>query len=326
MVDYTLLSRSEWLILADRFYERLRPGLAELAPDEWERTTPYLGWRARDVLAHMTGALPVNFRQVLDRALADQTGPPKEFNTFARNRKEVERRRAQPVGEILHEFWSELDKILATYRAMTDEDFLRPAWFFVGPVQVRTLFLVQLSDNIFHERDILLPNRKWRGIEGEHVPYLVDWFLREVRPANLRPGADGFHATILYRLSGPGGGEWTMEVSGARCQTRSGPAEQPDVVVEAQVEDLIAAGQARAAPWVGFLARKVERIRGPGRTEDVVAALTGAAALGFALAGRKIRFRGPSATVRPLMGRFWHFWERTEQTEQNIALGLGEES
>ena len=70
MADYTTVPRGEWLGLADRFYAQLDRNFSILSPVEWELGTPYLGWRARDVLAHMTSAIPVNFRQVRDRALA----------------------------------------------------------------------------------------------------------------------------------------------------------------------------------------------------------------------------------------------------------------
>ena len=95
MIDYTSLSRSDWLALSDRFYARLDSSIATLKPRDWERITPYLGWR--------------------------------------------------------------------------------PAWFFVGRVQVRTLFLVQFADNVFHERDLLIGTGRWPGIDPEWSRPLVDW-------------------------------------------------------------------------------------------------------------------------------------------------------
>ncbi len=320
MTDYASLSRTQWLDLAGRFYARLEQELGSFAPPDWERVSPYLGWRNRDLLAHMASAISVNFRQVLDRALAGDPSAPPEFNTFARNAREVARRRSAPVVDTLREFWSELDSILAIYEGMGDGEWLRPAWFFVGPVNVRTLFLAQLGDNVFHERDLLLVTRQWKGLDPDVSGPLLDWFLREVRPANFRPEkAAGLRAIALYRLAGAITGEWTMEIADGRCVVEARTAPNPDVTVEADAEDLVAASQARAAPFVGRLARLVDWVRGADRREDVVATITGyASALPAILFGR-IRVSGDRALANRINAVFWHFWERTEQTEHNIA-------
>ena len=322
MPDFTRLTHGDWLGLADRFYARLERTFASLSVVDWERPTPYLGWRARDVLAHMTSAMPVNFRQVLDRALAGNPAAPAEFDTFTRNAREVARRRPVPALDLQQEFRRELDALLHTYRTISDAEWERPAWFFVGRVRVRTLFLVQLADNVFHERDLLVASGRWRGLDAEFAGPLVDWFLREFRPATFRAErAPGLRAAMAYRLSGPAGGAWTLAVADGACRVESGAAADAAVTVEADVEDLLVAAQARAAPWVGRLARSVDWIEGPARAEDVVARFTGMASLGWALARRRIRVRGDRAAAVRLNHAFWHFWERTAMTAANIAKG-----
>ena len=224
MGDFTRLTRTDWLGLADRFYARLDGTLASLNGPDWERVTPYLGFRARDVLAHMASTIPVNFREVLDRALAGNPAAPPEFDTFARNTREVARRRATPPAALLTEFRRELDAIMGMYRRMSDADWQKPAWFFVGRVRVRSLFLVQFADNVFHERDLLMANRRWTGgLDPEHAAPLVDWFLRDFRPSLFRPDrAAGLRATMRYRLGGPAGGEWTLTVADGACRAELG--------------------------------------------------------------------------------------------------------
>jgi uncharacterized protein (TIGR03083 family) len=320
--DFTRLSRRDWLALADRFYARLDTTLAGLTAAEWERPTPYLGWRCRDVLAHMTSAMPVNFREVLDRALAGDPSAPREFDTFTRNAREVARRRDTPVADLLQEFRREFQVIRATYRTLSDADWEKPAWFFVGPVRVRTLFLVQFADNLFHERDLLIANHRWPGLDPEYAAPLVDWFLREFRPATFRPErARGLDAVMRYRLRGPAGGEWTLTVRGGVCRVERGGDGRVDVTLVADAEELVVAAQARAAPWVGRLARMAAWIRGPARAEDTVAAITGIASLAWALAWRRIRLGGNRAAAAHLNRAFWHFWERTAMTAANIAQG-----
>jgi uncharacterized protein (TIGR03083 family) len=320
--DFTRLSRNEWLALADRFYARLDRTLASLTPAEWQRRTAYLGWRCRDVLAHMTSAMPVNFRQVLGRALAGDPSAPPEFDTFARNAREVAARRATPVEELLREFRRELAAILHIYRAMSDADWEKPAWFFVGRVRVRTLFLVQFADNVFHERDLLTANRRWTGLDPVYSAPLVDWFLRELRPALFRPErAAVLTAAMRYRLRGAAGGEWTLTIADGRCRVERGANGRVDVTLVADAEELVCAAQARAAPLVGRLARAIDWIRGPARAEETVAAITGSVSLGWAVARRRIRVGGDRAVAARLSRAFWHFWQRTAMTAAHIAQG-----
>ncbi len=284
MTDFTKISRSQWLELAQRLAERLERNCAGFTASEWECVTPYLGWRARDVLAHMTSAMPVNFRQVLDRALAGNPGPPPEFDTFTRNAREVKRRRNMPVADLRREFRNEFDALMATYRSLSDGDWLKPAWFFVGPVTVRTLFLAQLGDNVLHERDLLLVAKRWQGLDPEYAEPLVDWFMRDLRPANFRPErAKGLQAAALYRLRGPGGGEWTLQVSENTCAVEQGAVGHLEVTIEGGTEKILVAAQARAASIFGRLARKVDWICGASHAEEVVAKITGYASLLSAL-------------------------------------------
>ena len=322
MIDYTSLSRLQWLELADRFYARLRTELAAFTPGDWERVSPYLGWRNRDLLAHMASAISVNFRQVLDRATAGNPSAPPEFNTFARNAREVARRRRVPVAETLQEFWLGLDQILSIYRGLSDSGWLAPAWFFVGPVNVRTLFLAQLGDNVFHERDLLQVTGKWKGLDPEVAAPLIDWFLRELRPALFRPEkAIGLNATTLYRLTGNVSGEWTMRIENGTCRVDRASPHSPDVTVAANAEDLVVASQGRASPLVGTLARAVDWLAGPTRKEDFVAKVTGYGSAVPAVLSGRIRATGDRRLTNRVRDAFWHFWERTEQTELNIAAG-----
>lgn len=121
MTEYDVVPRADWLDLADRFYAQLQRSLAPLSYADWKRPTPYLGWRARDVLAHMTSAIPVNFRQVLDWALAVVPAPPPEFDTFRRNAREVARRRTAPTSSLTTCLTSATSSSLAGRRRSSTE-------------------------------------------------------------------------------------------------------------------------------------------------------------------------------------------------------------
>src|SRR5207249_12331268 len=100
-----------------------------------------------------------------------------------------------------------------------------------------------------------------------------------------------------YRLGGAPGAEWWLALPDGTCRVyrAEGGTRRPDVTLEADAEELVAPAQARAAPWVGRLARAVDGVRGRGRAEDVAAAITGTASLAWALARRRIRVSGSAA-------------------------------
>jgi hypothetical protein len=79
----------------------------------------------------------------------------------------------------------------------------------------------------------------------------------------------------------------------------------------------VAAAQARAAPWVGRLARAISLGAGS-RAEDLTARITGTASLGWALATKHVRVSGNRRLAAKVNGAFWHFWERTKMTAENI--------
>ena len=320
MSDYTSLSRIQWVELAERFYDQLFEVCESLTSSQWERRTCYIGWSAHNVLAHMATAIPVNFREVLDRALVGNPAAPSEFNTLARNAREVERLRSVPVADLLREMRSEVGKFLSIYRTMTDADWVKPAWFFVGPVNLRTVFLALFADELLHHRDLLLLKGEWRGANPEIAAPLVDWYLRELRPASFRSDrAEGLRASVVYRLSGPSGGEWTLLIDDGKCTSQGGAVANPTAIIAADAEDLFVAAQARAVPWIGMLARRAGWIHGSSHTEDVVATITGVASLGWARLSNRIHIEGDSALASKVNNCFWHFWERTAQTEYNIV-------
>ena len=319
MRDFASIPRSDWLDLAQRFYERLFHEIAQLSPNVWSRRTPYLGWTAHDVLAHMASSVPVNFQEVVGRALEGDPSAPAEYDTFQRNARAVLERRSMAPSALLEELEREVQELLQTFRRISDDDWLKPAWFFIGPVRVRSLFLILFGDDLFHERDLLIAARSWQGLDPQFLDPLVDWFLREHRPANFRPDRAGdLKAAVLYRLTGVGGGEWTLMIERGTCRTLPGRAGHADVFLDANTEDLIAAALARSSPWIGWMGRTFAGAMPSRNREDFLATVTGVGSFGSAILARRIRITGNSRVMRKLNGCFWHFWERTRQTDENI--------
>ena len=318
-VDYKTMSKVDWITLAEDYHKQLVITLQQLSSRDWMHVTPYLGWRGYEVLAHMASSNTMNFQLLLDLAMKGRPVPNPPFDFFLRNAAEVEKRRNLPIAEVLQEFSSTLADNLSFYKRLADGDWLRPAWFFIGDVNIRTLFLIQVSDTVIHERDLFLATGKWKGFDSQLLQPLTDWFMREFRPATFRhEGTEKLDISILYRLSGSGKGDWTMLVRNGKCYAEQGTFSRPDITVYADTEDLITASLARANPTVGSLSRRFGFLVRPPKREDFVATVTGYFSFGSAVLSKRLRINGDRAKIAQLRHAFWHFGERRKQTEVSM--------
>jgi putative sterol carrier protein len=71
----------------------------------------------------------------------------------------------------------------------------------------------------------------------------------------------GMDATILFDLSGEGGGQWTVTIDDGRVDFEEGSPESPTVTVEAQAEDLKALVKGELNPMAAFMQGRV-KVRG----------------------------------------------------------------
>ena len=207
MIDHTKISKKEWLALARSFYIHLIDELNKISEEEWKSTTRYLGWDCKDLVNHMTSAITINFNLLIQMALDGKPVPEPGFNLFLRNADEVARRRMKTITETINEFSSEITKLLNRFDEMNEEQWLMPAFFFIGDVDICTLFLVQFADNVVHERDLLVARHQWKSFNPQYTAPLMDWFMRVFRPASFRPEkANGVSAIVQYHITGNIGG------------------------------------------------------------------------------------------------------------------------
>jgi len=317
--DFTQVNRNEWISLYEKFNNYLFDTCSRFTSKQWNRTSPYIGWRVRDVMVNITQAKVVNFWQLLDRAMDSNPVAPEEFDTFLRGQREVDPRKNIPITAVLDNYMKEYERLLNFYRSIDDNDWMKPAWFFVGNMNVRGLFLVEFGDNVYHLRDMLLPNGLWKGLDPAYTGVLADWFMREYRPAHFRPeNAKGVDVKILYRLSGTGGGSWTMTIRNQKCTVEKGTHDY-DVIIASDVEDLVAIALARTNPVVGKFARHIDWIKGNQRKTEVVAAIQHYTGFVAAMLARKIRMGG-NKKLGIMVNRkcFWHFYQRRRMTDDRI--------
>ena len=323
--DFSHLSRTDWIALAEKFNQHLFDTCSKFSEKQWNRTSPYIDWRVRDVMVNNTQAKIVNFWQLLDRAMADNPMAPEEFDTFIRGQNEMEPRKNLSIKTVLDNFQREYQRLMNFYKNMSEEQWMKPGWFFTGPMNVRGLFLAEFGDNIYHLRDMLLPNGLWEGLDPTYTNPLADWFMREYRPAHFRAeNANGVDVKILYRLSGTGGGAWTMTIKNQTCTVERGAAPDYDVILSADVEDMVAVALARTSSVIGTLARKIDWIRGEDKRTEVVATILHYTGFISAVLGKRIRIGGNKKLgIKINRTCFWHFYQRTKMTDNRIAKSRG---
>jgi hypothetical protein len=187
-------------------------------------------------------------------------------------------------------------------------------------VDIQNLFLVQFADNVVHERDLLMAAHRWQSFDNQYTAPLMDWFMRVFRPASFRPErANGASALVQYHITGKGGGSWFMKIENHSCCVHQGTIKNPEITVLMTVEDLIGTALARSSPFAGQWARSLEWMVRKNKREDFTAKLTGITAGISSLLAGKIKIQGNKQKARQAVQKwFWHFWERTEQTQVNI--------
>ena len=320
MIDHTKISKTEWLSLGRSFYSHLFTELDKLNEAEWNSHTCYLGWNCKDLVNHMTSAITINFNLLIQMALEGNPVPEPGFNLFLRNAEEVNRRRVKNTEETILEFKAEITKLLNRLEELSEEQWKMPAFFFIGDVDVCTLFLVQFADNLVHERDLMIANKRWKSFDPKFTAPLMDWFMRVFRPAFFRPErAKGESALVQYSITGIAGGNWFLSIKDNACAVYQGTIQNPDIKLTTTVEDLISAALARSTPFTGKLARALEWIVKKEKKEDFTAKLTGIFAGVSSIMLGKINIEGNKHKASAIAKKwFWHFWERTEQTQENI--------
>lgn len=320
MTDHTKLPKKEWIFLARSFYTHLISELHKLNEKDWNAPTRYLGWDCKDLVNHMTSAITINFNLLIQMALEGKPIPAPGFNLFLRNADEVSRRRNNTVAQTIKEFETEITKLMNRYDEMSEEQWRTPAFFYIGDVDIRTLFIVQFADNLVHERDLKVANNSWQSFNPDYIAPLLDWFMTAFRPASFKPASsENESATIQYYITGDVEGSWYMTVQNNLCKVTQGTIADPEIKVSMTIDNLINAALARSSPTVGKLARASQWMVKQEKREDFAAKVTGLIASVSAVLFKKFKIEGDKKKASRIMKKwFWHFWERTEQTQVNI--------
>ena len=226
----------QWLLATARAErEALGRTIQYTPPEAWDQDSPSVGWRNRDIVAHLASTevaaaaviaqeVPAEFEEYA-KTLEDEPPTLDGFNEFA-----VRRRADLPFRQIVTEWGRAANLFLARASKISPDDWvgLKVQWM-AGPIAVRYLVQSRVMEWWLHGEDIGagadLPPRL------EHPPiYCVnDLAIRTIPYALSLAGLSFPGRSIRIDLEAAGGGSWHWGLA-PREQPR--PDKQPDASIE----------------------------------------------------------------------------------------------
>lgn len=228
-------------------HAHFRNVLTELTPDDWSKPSGCEGWRVQDLLAHVTS----NQKEFVDPTPAPAEPVPAMTAEEAMEAL-VAPRKDWTVEELLAEYDRYADAWFDVLDAMQQE----PTASTMGPLADLGTYPMHMVANAFafdhycHLRiDLLEPT----GPIAADVPAVTDaeirpgieWMLAgipQMQPGELEPVIT---RPLGLRLTGPGGGEWTIRMDGSDIVVDDGVAGDVAATVESSAHDFVRWGTKR---------------------------------------------------------------------------------
>jgi putative sterol carrier protein len=78
-------------------------------------------------------------------------------------------------------------------------------------------------------------------------------------PGRFQSDSAGTWETVIqFNVAGEGGGNWTMEVKGGKCDVRTGTADAPKATVETDAETWVGINTGKVNPMQAFMTGKIK--------------------------------------------------------------------
>ncbi|TYQ01532.1 UNVERIFIED_ORG: uncharacterized protein (TIGR03083 family) [Gordonia westfalica J30] len=231
--------------LADEYASIIRG----LTPAEWSAPSRCAGWSVKDLVAH-TGS---NFAAIVNPAEPDPSVPPPTTAEELQNRL-VDARRDWTPTQVADEFLSTVGPAMDALAAMQDPAIASAP---MTLTDLGTYETHQLSDAFAFDMwchmyvDLLAPEGPvTRPLDGGQEALLdaaIGWMLAGLPQMcpTVNTALDG--RTIGLRLTGPGGGEWSLRPGEKLLSVDSG-LERTDTVITSSAADFVLWGTTRS-PW-----------------------------------------------------------------------------
>lgn len=189
---------------------------ASLSPGEWRTDSRARGWSIQDVVAHMGAGVHAMFGPAATKLLLGR-------DIEKLNNEMVDVRRSRPSGDILDEYrrWTGVFAAVMPPLASTPLGGVGLPLSELGKFPLRLFLSALVFDTYTHLRHDMAPalGRQIPPADANRMAVTFEWMmavlenqLRAARPAWLdRP--------VVIGLTGPGGGLWRVDPSGAVTET-----------------------------------------------------------------------------------------------------------
>jgi uncharacterized protein (TIGR03083 family) len=204
-------------------------------PDAWDRESPSVGWRNRDIVAHLAGSdvaaaallggeAPAEFEEFLKARDAGPALPVDEINRFL-----VEKRAEAPFRSVVLEWGRAADLLLSRAAKLSPEDWetRRVAWI-GGEIRVPYLLQSRVMEWWLHGEDILAGGENPPRLEHPPIYSVNDLAVRLI-PYGLGLAGLSFPGrSVRIDLEGVGEGNWHW---GLAPREMPPPGKEPDAVI-----------------------------------------------------------------------------------------------
>jgi uncharacterized protein (TIGR03083 family) len=228
--------------------DRYSAVVRSLTAEEWAAPSRCAGWSVKDLVAH-TGS---NFKVMVDPPAEDTSAPAPSTAEELQNLL-VDQRRDWTPTQVADEFLASADGAMEVLEAMqADEMAALPMTL----TDLGTYQTHQLSDAFAFDMwchmyvDLLGPeapvDREVPDPEDDLVRAAVDWMWTGL-PQMCTPVSAVLDRPLGVRLTGPGGGEWTLQ-PGSDLLTVGTGLSNADTVIVSPATDFVLWGTTRS-PW-----------------------------------------------------------------------------
>ncbi len=257
-----------------RALQRALEAFAQLGEQDWSGSGRRGAWNAKDYLAHLVASQEQEGNAVIEQALAGQQpvlegfDGPQAINAY--NARIMETVRQLSPSELLERFRIAFEANLSQLEGLSDEELAasvaHPGWF--RPGTLGQVFHTGYLHIPLHYQDIRacvratkqLPHWMEAATAGEVHDVLARTF--DYMPMTYWPERGGdLRASIVFNMTGPGGGEWTIEIEGPDCRSYEGRPERANMEMIASPADWVDLTTKSLNPIWGFLSRRL-RIKG----------------------------------------------------------------
>ena len=253
-----------------RALQRALDLFGRLSDEDWNASGRRGQWNAKEYLAHLTASQEREGNVVTRQSLAGERPAleglerPQQINEF--NARIIEEVRHLPPQDLLARFRAAFEENLAQLAGTTDDDLARtvehPGWF--RPGTLAQVFHTGYLHIPLHYQNIRRCARRrtrlphWMEVStADEVHDLLARTFDYLPLTYWAERGEHLNATVVFDLTGPGGGTWTVEITGADCRSYEGRPERRDLELRATPAHWVDTTTGDLNPLWGFLSRRI---------------------------------------------------------------------